>query len=105
MSGIDFILHKIDEGLAAVTDRYSDVKDADSLPDDLLYAIRNLVQDCQSALDWTMSDVHRRYVTNPGKRSPYFPLAADHGQFGKGFSLWRLGQRPVGPSWPVEGGT
>jgi hypothetical protein len=81
MGSIDFMLGKIDEGLTAVTEHYSDVKDADTLPDDLLYVIRNLVQDCQSALDWTTSDVYQRYVPNPRERSPYFPLAQDHDRF------------------------
>lgn len=85
MGSIDFMLGKIDEGLAAITEHYSDVKDGDTLPDDLLYAIRNLVQDCQSALDWTMSDVHKRYVANAGRRSPYFPLWTDPGQFVRTF--------------------
>jgi hypothetical protein len=83
---IDVMLRKIDEGLATVKEKYADVKDADTLPDDLLYAIRNLVQDCQSALDWTMSDVYGRYVANPKKWSPYFPLAADRAKFVKAMS-------------------
>ena len=86
MGSIDFMLRKIDEGLAAVTQHYADVKDADSLPEDLLYAIRNLVQDCQSALDWTMSDVHKRYVANKGR--PYFPLVADHDELVKALDRW-----------------
>jgi hypothetical protein len=86
VGSIDFMLRKIDEGLAAVTQHYADVKDADSLPDDLLYAIRNLVQDCQSALDWTMSDVHKRYVANKGR--PYFPLVADHDELVKALDRW-----------------
>jgi hypothetical protein len=42
---------------------------------ELLYAIRNIVQDAQSALDWTATAVKKKF--GKGKWRPYFPLMKD----------------------------
>ena len=79
--GIGFILSRIGDGETTIQLLYGGVKDADTLPPDLLYAIRSLVQDCQSALDWTMSEIHRSCVARADKWSPYFPLWASKPKF------------------------
>ena len=67
-----FLLRKVDEGVVSVESRYRLDLDAKSVSDDLLYDVRRVIQDCQSALDWTASAVNDRYGSG---RAPYFPLA------------------------------
>lgn len=56
-----------------------------TIPDDLLYAIRNAIQDQQSALDWVAHRVDQKYGKN-ADRSPYFPLHETHDEFTKVFT-------------------
>jgi hypothetical protein len=67
-----FLLRKVDEGVASVESHYRRDLDAKSVSDDLLYDVRRVIQDCQSALAWTASAVNDRYGSG---RAPYFPLA------------------------------
>jgi hypothetical protein len=75
---VRFLLGKVDEGVASVESHYRRDLDAKSVSDDLLYDVRRVVQDCQSALDWTASAVNERYGSG---RTPYFPLARRHEDF------------------------
>lgn len=77
---VDVLLRKIDEGVATVAELYKRDLDAQALSDDLRYVIRNVLQDCQSALDWTATAVVNRYAT-PSRHSPYFPLGTDPADF------------------------
>lgn len=84
MAGIDFLLKKIDEGWGAVASHYEADLAAQSVSDELLYAVRAVIQDSQSALDWTASVVrHKCYGDD---RRPYFPLAKDPADFQKSLS-------------------
>ena len=58
--------------MASVESHYRRGLDAKSVSDSLLYDVRRVIQDCQSALDWTASAVNDRYGSG---RAPYFPLA------------------------------
>src|SRR4051812_28221813 len=78
-SNVGILLDKIDEGVAAVRAHYEMDLHAKHVSDELLYAVRNVVQDCQSALDWTASDVKDKYGPSRG-RSPYFPLVKDRNE-------------------------
>jgi hypothetical protein len=95
--GIGYILSKIGDGSTTIQLLYADVRDADRLPPDLLYAIRSLVQDCQSVLDWTMSEIHRSCVARPGKWSPYFPLCASPAKFTEALDKYLPGIRETRP--------
>lgn len=50
------------------------------LSDELLRDIRHLIGDLRSALDWTATDLDRKYGSGKN-RSPYFPLRADSADF------------------------
>jgi hypothetical protein len=79
---VDVMLRKCDEALAEVETIY--VRDVAShdLSDDLLYSIRTVVQDCQSALDATASRVKDMYLKKSTWK-PYFPLGTDVADFTK----------------------
>jgi len=74
MASVAVLLRKIDEGVAEVREHYEADLAAKELSDDTLYAIRGVVQDCQSTLDWTATAVKKKFY--PAQRwAPYFPLA------------------------------
>jgi hypothetical protein len=76
---VDVLLRRAGGGVIRVRNRYERDLAAKEVADDTLYAIRNIVQDCQSALDWTANAVKKKYGT--GKWSPYFPLVHDPAEF------------------------
>jgi hypothetical protein len=79
-ASVDVLLRKIDEGVAGVCGHYEADLAAKQVSTDLLYAIRNIVQDAQSALDWTATAVKDKFY--PGSKwRPYFPLAKDAAAF------------------------
>lgn len=79
-SNIGFLLGKIDEGLARVEARCQNDLGAKAVSNEMLYEVRRVIQDCQSALDWTASAVDARY----GSRGrPYFPIGRDQADFEK----------------------
>jgi hypothetical protein len=79
-NSIGVLLRKADEGVAEVRAHYEADLAAKALSDETLYAIRNVVQDVQSALDWTATAVKDKYF--PGSKwAPYFPLAKDPSKF------------------------
>lgn len=80
--GVDVLLRKIAEGVDQVEAHYEHDLDAQEVSDELLYAVRNVVQDCQSALDWTASAVAKKLYGKMGF-SPYFPLRRTPGEFAK----------------------
>ncbi len=77
---VDVMLRKCGEGVAQVEATYRRDLASHDLSDELLYAIRSVVQDCQSALDSTASQVKDKYLKK-AKWSPYFPLAKTPGEF------------------------
>ena len=72
MAGVDVLLRKMDQGIAEVRAHYEKDLQAKELSDELLYAIRQVVLDCLSALDWTATAVKKKY--GKGDWKPYFPL-------------------------------
>ena len=66
---------KAKEHLAEVTRLYERDLGSQTLSPDLLYAIRSVVQDCQSALDATATRVKETYG-KPSNWKPYFPLTS-----------------------------
>jgi hypothetical protein len=79
-ASVDVLLRKIGEGVAEVRGHYEANLAAKQMSDELLYAIRNIVQDSQSALDWTATAVKDKFY--PGSKwRPYFPLTKDAAAF------------------------
>jgi len=72
-SRIDTLLRKIPEQLKSIEGQYIGALRDKEISDDLLYDIKNLIGDCQSALDWTATDLDRKYG-KAADRSPYYPL-------------------------------
>jgi hypothetical protein len=77
---VETLLKKCDEALAEVEAIYKRDVASHVLSDDLLYKIRSVVQDCQSALDATASRVKEKYLKQSDWK-PYFPLVADPENF------------------------
>lgn len=77
---VDVMLRKCDEALGEVETIYTRDVASHDLSDDLLYDIRTVVQDCQSALDATATRVKDKYLGGSSWR-PYFPLGIDPADF------------------------
>jgi hypothetical protein len=80
---VDFVqvlLRKCDEALADVETIYARDVASHDLSGDLLYNIRSVVQDCQSALDATAGRVKDSYLKK-SKWKPYFPLGTNPADF------------------------
>lgn len=75
-SRVHILLRKIDEHLDEVRDHYEEDLASKELSDELVYAIRAVIQDCQSALDWTAAAV-KKQCGGKGKWKPYFPLVSE----------------------------
>ncbi len=80
MPGIDVLLTKIDEGILEIHRLYTRDRKATEVPDDLLYAIKTFVQDCQSALDWTATAVKEKFLP-ANKWHPHFPVVTSPADF------------------------
>src|SRR6185312_13016340 len=76
-SRVHVLLDKIDEHLDEVRDHYEEDLTSQELSDELVYAVRQVVQDCQSALDWTATAVRKKYYPRRTGSRPYFPLALE----------------------------
>lgn len=74
------LLKKADEGVQQVRNHYEEDLRAKQVSGDLLYAVRQVVQDCQSALDWTATAVKEKFYPGAGWK-PYFPLTKSSGDF------------------------
>lgn len=73
-SNVDVILRKLPEQMEAIKGHYARSLANREISDDLLHDIARFVEDCQRALDWTATDIDRKY----GKardRSPYYPMS------------------------------
>jgi hypothetical protein len=79
---IRVMLRKCDEALAEIETLYRRDVASHILSDDLLYAIRAVVQDCQSALDATATRVKEKFLKKSSWK-PYFPLGVDSADFRK----------------------
>lgn len=79
-SRVHVLLRKIDEHLDEVRDHYEEDLASKELSDELVYAIRAVIQDCQSALDWTATAV-KKQCGGKGKWKPYFPLVSESSAF------------------------
>jgi hypothetical protein len=73
-SRVYVLLQKIDEHLDEVREHYEADLASKELSGELVYAVRQVIQDCQSALDWTATAVRKKYYPTK-KWRPYFPLA------------------------------
>ncbi len=71
---VQVMVTKAREHLEDVRRLYERDLESQVLSDDLLYAIRGVVSDCQSALDSTATRVKDRYGKSD-KWKPYFPLS------------------------------
>ena len=78
MARVDVLLERIEMQATGLVGAYQRDLQAQRVSDDLLYAVRSLVQDCQSALDWTASDIAKTYLK---PRRPYFPLVRNPADF------------------------
>ena len=76
---VDVLLRKTDEAVEQARAHYETDLAAKELSDELLYAVRQVVQDCQSALDMTATAVKKKH--GEGDWRPYFPLAKDADSF------------------------
>ena len=77
---VTVLLEKADEGVEEIRGRYEANLLAQQVSGELLYAVRNVVQDVQSALDWTATAVKHMYY--PGSKwRPYYPLTKDPARF------------------------
>ena len=63
----------------------------------LLYDVRTVVQDCQSALDWTATTVRNKLAPGP-RRGPYFPLVGDPLEFDRALDKEIAGLRLSHPT-------
>jgi hypothetical protein len=79
-SRVDVLLRKIDEAVETVRGHYQADLAAKEVSDDLLYAVRQTIQDCQSALDWTATAVKEKHIA-ASQWHPYFPLVRVPGDF------------------------
>jgi len=79
IANVEVLLRKIDDGVGQVRAHYEADLASEQLSDDLLYAIRSVVQDCQSALDWTATGINAKF--GKSKQAPYFPLAKSPAEF------------------------
>ena len=77
---VEVLLRKCGEALAEVETIYARDVATHDLSDDLLYNIRAVVQDCQSALDATATWVKDKYLKKSNWK-PYFPLGTDPADF------------------------
>jgi hypothetical protein len=68
------LLQKLDEGLAEIRAHYQADLTRKKLSRELLYAVRQVIQDCQSLLDATVNADKEKHV-GTSNWSPYFPLA------------------------------
>lgn len=77
---ISVLLRKADGAVEQVRAHYETDLAAKTISDDLMYAVRQVVQDCQSALDWTATAV-KDSLYPASKWSPCFPLQKDPEKF------------------------
>lgn len=97
MATIDFLLRKADDHVAEIRAHYEADLAAKEVSDELLYAVRNTVSNCLSALDWTANAVKEKYGPNKG-RSPYFPLRPTQQEFEDGIDQQIKGLRAKEPA-------
>jgi hypothetical protein len=77
---VETLLRKADEAVARIQEQYEADLVAKKVSDDLLYDVRQVVQDCQSALDWTATAVKEK-LYGASKWRPYFPLVKESAEF------------------------
>jgi hypothetical protein len=78
-ANVGVLLKKIDEGVEEVRSHYETNLAAKKVSAELLYAVRHVIQDVQSALDWTATAVENKYSKGNGR--PYFPLTKEPKDF------------------------
>ncbi len=71
-STVEVLLRKAEEALEDVRGHYDADLASKEVSDDLLYAVRQIVIDCQSALDMTATAVKAKYGSGDWK--PYYPI-------------------------------
>jgi hypothetical protein len=78
---IEFLLRKITDGVEVIRGHYQRDLAAQQVSDEVLYAVRGVIQDCQSALDWTATAVKAKCGSVKSTWKPYFPLAGSPSEF------------------------
>jgi hypothetical protein len=94
---VDVLLGKATDSLSQIDRMYERDLAAAEVSAELLYAVRSVVQDTLSALDWTASAVSR--VVHPGlDKRPYFTLVKDPAAFEKALDNQISGIRTTHPA-------
>jgi hypothetical protein len=78
---IEFLLQKVADGVEEVRGHYQRDLAAQHISDEVLYAVRGVIQDCQSALDWTATAVKGKCGSVKSTWKPYFPLVKSPSEF------------------------
>lgn len=79
-SRVEIVLSKLPAQFQAIAGEYENSLAARVVSDDLLHEVARFVEDCQRALDWTATDLDRKYGKSV-RRSPYFPLRGTPSDF------------------------
>lgn len=80
MDFIDMCLRKAQENIDRIYAIYDEGRHTSSVPDELLYLIKKVIEDQSSALDSVAHKVKERYLKQGGW-SPYFPIETDPNRF------------------------
>lgn len=72
-SRVNAVVRKLPEQLETIRTQYERALAEREMSDDLLHDIARFIEDCQRVLDWTATDIDRKYG-QASDRSPYYPL-------------------------------
>jgi hypothetical protein len=95
--GVDVLLREASNAVRRIRSQYERDLAAKEVSDKLLYAVRQVVGDCQSALDWTATAIKEKFYPERDWM-PYYPLGKNPGAFEKALDSQLAGLRTDHPS-------